>query len=206
LHRKIVVVSLIALLICCSVLISNAYAEPKEKYQVIRTGNTVKALDVETGSYAVVEKWMYFWFICYGADIHLHLSAIDAINLDTALTTIPILLTLISAACAATITGLPVAAVGACLILITSALKYNYHTIYATDANADQSFDCWTSVSFYSPSYIGAVYMGLLFEFVLTNRYLWLVTILGAYILHERNNPPHPSGTHGGGGGKARMQ
>jgi hypothetical protein len=122
--------------------------------------------------------------------IHQHFSNIDATNEDTALAVLAPAFVLIMAVMVAV--GLVSAGVlsvwcAAITTFLLIMLAWDYDKMYAKDQNADGSFDLSWDISYYSWLLV------LVSMYILeTPRYVWRVTVAGAYIIEDKLNPNYP--------------
>lgn len=165
----------------------------EEQKTAIREASTVEIM-ADSESYMVVEHLMSWYFIAYGAYCHLHLSAIDARNYDTAINVAIGLFVLLSALLLLSIIG-PV--VTACITFAILILKVDYEALYNGDRNSDNSFDTWFEISYNE--------MYSVYKFMRTPHYLWFVSAVGAYIWSESEHGSSVGAKHTGMGGGGRL-
>jgi hypothetical protein len=150
----------------------------------------VKAQNViiyEDDSYIEVAQWLerYLWSpstwgsIIFGVALHIYIDPITATNIGTATKAAAALLGLISAALVHTP---PAAAIAAVCTLFATAIAIDYEAIYSKEKNPDDSLDIWfecTPTNMLKATVLKVVEL-------ITRRYVWWATLVGAYIIRER--------------------
>ncbi|MEM2889676.1 MAG: hypothetical protein QXR42_09455 [Candidatus Bathyarchaeia archaeon] len=167
------------------------WAEKFTEEQRQRLVKAQKVIIYEGDSYIELLKWLGFglvipgvieiWYIIFGALLHIYIDPITAVNIKTATTVAATLLGAITAALAET----PVANVVSFVCsLLATAIAIDYATIYDAEKNPDDTLDIWfecTPINMLKAT-------RLLVVELLTRRYVWWATLVGAYIIRER--PP----------------
>jgi hypothetical protein len=142
--------------------------------------NTTLLIEIQEGSYIEIVKWYYFWLLVnipYGAKMHVYLTAVDAINIETATQSLALLFGFITSMLSKI--SLEAAAVSGLVTFLTAAIANDYGTIYNNDHNPDNSFDMWFDVT----AYTCAIAIGIHSMVIDTPKYTWLATLVGAYII-----------------------
>lgn len=153
----------------------------EEQRALILNSSSVRIME-STGSYAEILRWFNFWGIPFGVVYHVYLSAIDAINIETALDALIVVFGLL-----AVILGV-VTIVGGILVAVALAIlgmiRADYGRMYDADHNYDNSFDVWGEDTIYQ------IWQN--WANMETPRYVWMVTGVGAYITRDKTVNPNP--------------
>jgi hypothetical protein len=151
-----------------------------------------------SGSRIEITQWFNFWGFPLGVAWHAYLTAMDAMSIEQALEVLAVIFGFLAALLSATVV---LAALALVTALILAIVKIDFGRMYDGDKNADGSFDMWGEDTLYQ--------MFWTYANVETPRYVWLATVIGAYVIRDKTSsapPPNPSEWWecGGGGGRAR--